>query len=152
MNCECIVELIELITNRYVNGTLALITTNDIQISNPGYVGVRDRTPLMYACMCKLSEVAMTILSIEELDLNHIDKDDATALIHACYAGMSDVALTILRSGNGKPDHIDNNKYSAFMIACDNNMLDVVIELIKMKPEWIDELKIYKLTYFLNLV
>jgi ankyrin repeat protein len=96
-----------------------------------GAVNKKSHTPLIIACINKLSMVALELLKTGRANQGVFDKLKKTALSYACENKLTNVALEILKIGKCSIDVRDliYNK-DAFTWACKNKLENVAIEIL----------------------
>lgn len=152
-------ELFRLIRAKDTKGALELIASGN---SNPEVIRSNvflssnqtadEVTPLIFACVHKLSEVALALIATNqsnpgvvfflktthsslEASLEFTTVSSHTALTLACTNKLPEVALALIATGESNisyesKDAISGDIYTALILACSNKLQEVALALI----------------------
>jgi ankyrin repeat protein len=117
--------IFELIIENKLN-KIQLINKEDVE-----YVDKYGNTTLMWACWCRVTDVALKILDMSDscniIKPEQINKDGDTALIIACRNKMTEVSLKLLDMDDiRKPEQITIYGETALSYAYQNEMPEVI--------------------------
>jgi ankyrin repeat protein len=126
--------LLTLCKNKDSAAALELLNSSCYSESDIYQVDEAYFTPLIWACLNKMSEVALELLikCKDKCKLDQVTDRGDTALIWACCNKMSDVVLELLKYPDKcKLDHVDNEGNTSLIYICFNKMSEVALELLK---------------------
>jgi hypothetical protein len=111
---------------------LDLYSDKDIMIN---YTSSGNETALGWTCYNSLSNVAIKILSRNDVDINIRENINGfnTPIKWACVKGLSDVAMKLLTYKNINLYDVSKYNFTVLMLACKYNLNDVALEILNHK-------------------
>jgi ankyrin repeat protein len=123
-------DLINLIKQKKSKEALLLLNNNKIY-SSFCKLTIEGFTPLMYACMYELEDVALSIINTGYSNANHVSNSNFTALIYAIYNNLEKIAKVIITNFDFNLEHIDQFGNNALIHACKSGNENIALFIIR---------------------
>jgi ankyrin repeat protein len=123
-------NLIIFIKNKNSKEALALLNNNKAFISFCQFI-LEGFTPLMFACMYQLEDVALAIINTGYSKPGHVSDNTFTALNYAIYNNLEKVAYALIIDPTSNLGHIDQFGNNALIHACKSENENIALFIIK---------------------
>lgn len=104
---------------------------NNIRFLSLCQLSIKGFTPLMFACMYQLEDVALAIINTGYSKPGHVSDSTFTALNYAIYNNLEKVAYALIIDPNSNLGHIDQFGNNALIHACKAGNEKIVLFIIR---------------------